>query len=370
MICARLMLTMPKGSFKAPVDPYGFSLYQRGNIVEEDIKNDVKKSAEAKEALKAEERAKKAAEKAKKKAEKDALRSKKMAEKLAKKKEKAGGKEDAPAKSEPAAIHYISPEANPDLEITEDTILVVNNLTKVFHKKGQGEFTAVDHVSFTLNKGECLGIVGESGSGKSTIVKMITRLLDATEGTVTLNGKDVTYVKGRDQRELYKNIQMVFQMPFDSFDPRHNLGSGVGESLRNAGMSKEDTKKKVAELLEMCGLDPEFAARYPHQVSGGQCQRAAIARAIAIEPEILICDEATSSLDVTVQKQILSLLKDLRKKLGMSYLFISHDLAVVQQLCDKVIVLYKGKIVERGTPDEVIANPKDPYTRNLVASVL
>ena len=345
----------------------------------EDIKKEAEKTTDelnnagdkaAKEAEKARIRAEKEAQKAKKKAVKDAEKSRKMTEKLAKKRAKSG---DGAAFTEAAgstATHYLTPEANPDIEITDDTILVVNNLTKVFHKKGVGEFTAVDHASFTLKKGECLGIVGESGSGKSTIVKMITRLLDPTEGTITLNGKDVTYARGRDQRELYKNVQMVFQMPFDSFDPRHNLGSGVGESLRNAGMSKEDTKKRVNELLEMCGLDPEFASRYPHQVSGGQCQRAAIARAIAIEPEILVCDEATSALDVTVQKQVLTLLRDLREKLGMAYLFISHDLAVVQQLCDYVIVLYKGKIVERGKPDEIITHPKDPYTKNLVASVL
>lgn len=333
---------------------------------EEKAKAEAEK-AEAKakaEAEKAEAKAKAEAEKAAKKAEKEAEKAKKQAEKEAKKEAKASGKDP-----EKPCVHEAAHSDTP-LEVTDDTILVVNNLTKVFHKKGQGDFIAVDHASFTLNKGECLGIVGESGSGKSTIVKMITRLLDATEGTITLNGEDVTNVKGKDQRDLYKKIQMVFQMPFDSFDPRHNLGNGVGESLRNAGMSKEDTKKKVAELLEMCGLDPEFADRYPHQVSGGQCQRAAIARAIAIEPEILVCDEATSALDVTVQKQVLTLLKELREKLGMSYLFISHDLAVVQQLCDKVIVLYHGKIVERGTPDEVITNPKDEYTKNLVASVL
>ena len=251
-----------------------------------------------------------------------------------------------------------------------EPILKVDNLTKIFKKRGQDDFTAVDHVSFELHKGECLGIVGESGSGKSTIVKMITRLIDATEGTITLNGKDVTKVKGKEQRELYEHIQMVFQMPFDSFDPRQTLGTGIGESLRNHGMSKDDAGKKVAELLKKCEMEPEFATRYPHQVSGGQCQRAAIARAIAIDPEILICDEATSALDVTVQKQILALLKKLQKELGMSYLFISHDLAVVQELCDKVVVLYHGKIVESGTPDEVITHPTDPYTKNLVASVL
>lgn len=255
-------------------------------------------------------------------------------------------------------------------DINHDTLLIVDNLTKIFKKKGQDDFTAVDHVTFELNKGECLGIVGESGSGKSTIVKMITRLLDATEGTVTLEGEDVTKVKGKAQRELYKKIQMVFQMPFDSFDPRKTLGNGIGESLRNNGMPKDEVNARVDELLKTCEMDPEFAKRYPHQVSGGQCQRAAIARAIAIEPEILICDEATSALDVTVQKQILALLKRLQKERGMSYLFISHDLAVVQELCDRVIVLYHGKIVESGTPDEIISHPKDEYTKNLVASVL
>lgn len=345
----------------------------------EDTKKELDKAAE--EA--------KAAEKAAKEAEKKATEEAKAAENKAAKEANAEGKiSDNTATVAGAAGAAADVKENtletasdnddkketeiqkPDLQITEDTILVVEDLTKVFKKKGVGEFTAVDHVSFTLRKGECLGIVGESGSGKSTIVKMITRLLDPTEGKITFKGKDVTHVKGKDQRELYKDIQMVFQMPFDSFDPRHNLGSGVGESLRNAGMSKEDTKKKVDELLTMCGLDPEFAGRYPHQVSGGQCQRAAIARAIAIDPEILVCDEATSALDVTVQKQVLSLLVDLQKKMGMAYLFISHDLAVVQQICDEVIVLYHGKIVERGTPDEVISHPKDPYTRNLVDSVL
>ena len=328
-----------------------------------------------KETIKNAEALKKAEEKAAKKEAKAAEKAKRLADKAAKKADKAAKKEAADntvqTKTEPVrAVDSASNKHSSVNTVTDDTILVVDNLTKVFKKKGQEDFTAVDHVSFTLNKGECLGIVGESGSGKSTIVKMITRLLDATEGTITLNGEDVTHVKGKAQRDLYKNIQMVFQMPFDSFDPRQNLGSGVGESLRNSGMSKEDVKKRVGELLEMCGLDPEFASRYPHQVSGGQCQRAAIARAIAIEPEILVCDEATSALDVTVQKQVLALLSDLQKKLSMSYLFISHDLAVVQQLCDKVIVLYHGKIVESGTPDEVITHPTDPYTKNLVASVL
>lgn len=230
--------------------------------------------------------------------------------------------------------------------------------------------TAVDDVSFELNRGECLGIVGESGSGKSTIAKMITHLESVTEGQVFLKGKDITHVKGKALREIYQEIQMVFQMPMESFDPRCTLGDGIGESLRNMGISRSETGSRVEKLLERCGLDREFADRYPHQVSGGQCQRAAIARALAVNPEILICDEATSALDVTVQKQILELLIELKQKEQLSFLLICHDLALVQAFCDKVLVLYHGKTVEYGTPDEIINHPKEDYTKRLIDSVL
>lgn len=230
--------------------------------------------------------------------------------------------------------------------------------------------TAVDDVSFELNRGECLGIVGESGSGKSTIAKMITHLESVTEGQVFLKGKDITHVKGKALREIYQDIQMVFQMPMESFDPRCTLGDGIGESLRNMGISRSETGSRVEKLLERCGLDREFADRYPHQVSGGQCQRAAIARALAVNPEILICDEATSALDVTVQKQILELLIELKQKEQLSFLLICHDLALVQAFCDKVLVLYHGKTVEYGTPDEIINHPKEDYTKRLIDSVL
>lgn len=230
--------------------------------------------------------------------------------------------------------------------------------------------TAVDDVSFELNRGECLGIVGESGSGKSTIAKMITHLESVTEGQVFLKGKDITHVKGKALREIYQEIQMVFQMPMESFDPRCTLGDGIGESLRNMGLSRSETGSRVEKLLERCGLDREFADRYPHQVSGGQCQRAAIARALAVNPEILICDEATSALDVTVQKQILELLIELKQKEQLSFLLICHDLALVQAFCDKVLVLYHGKTVEYGTPDEIINHPKEDYTKRLIDSVL
>lgn len=249
-----------------------------------------------------------------------------------------------------------------------EIILEVQNLKKIF-QSGKKSFVAVDDVSFVLNKGEALGIVGESGSGKSTIAKIITHLIPTTDGKIILNGKDITKAKGKELREIYKNIQMVFQMPAESFDPRCTLGDGIGESLRNLGMSKKETKKKVEELLIRCGLKPEFADKYPHEVSGGQCQRAAIARALAVNPSILICDEATSALDVTVQKQIIELLMELKEKEGISFLLICHDLALVQYFCEKVVVLYHGQVVERGTPDEIINAPKEEYTRNLVWAI-
>ena len=251
----------------------------------------------------------------------------------------------------------------------DDVILVAQHLKKVFIS-GKKSMTAVDDVSFELRQGECLGIVGESGSGKSTIVKMITHLQSITEGNVILKGKDITNVKGKELREVYKDIQMVFQMPMESFDPRCTLGDGIGESLRNMGLSRKETRERVEKLLERCGLDKEYADRYPHQVSVGQCQRAAIARALAVEPSVLICDEATSALDVTVQKQILKLLMELKQKENFSFLLICHDLALVQAFCDRVLVLYHGETVESGTPDEIINHPKMDYTKKLIDSVL
>ena len=250
-----------------------------------------------------------------------------------------------------------------------DIILKADHLKKVFIS-GKKTMTAVDDVSFELERGECLGIVGESGSGKSTIAKMITHLESITEGQVFLKGKDITHARGKDLRETYQNIQMVFQMPMESFDPRCTLGDGIGESLRNMGITRVETRKRVENLLERCGLDKEYADRYPHQASGGQCQRAAIARALAVSPEILICDEATSALDVTVQKQILELLIELKQKENLSFILICHDLALVQKFCDRVLVLYHGKTVECGTPDEIINHPKMEYTKKLIDSVL
>ena len=247
-------------------------------------------------------------------------------------------------------------------------ILEAEHLTKIFTRRGSEPLKAVDEVSFQLRSGETLGIVGESGSGKSTLAKMLTRLTDISSGTLKVEEKDITSLKRRELREMYGTIQMVFQDPVSSFDPRKTLGYGIGESLRNRGMKKTEVDESVKQALEQCGLSREFADRYPHEVSGGQCQRAAIARALIVEPKILICDEATSALDVTIQKQIMELLQELKEKRGLSFIFICHNLALVQEFCDRVLVLYDGKNVEEGTTDKVILHPQNEYTKKLIES--
>lgn len=250
-----------------------------------------------------------------------------------------------------------------------ESILEVKNLKKTFYKN-KIPMIAVDGVSFSMKKGECLGLVGESGCGKTTTAKMIMRLLDIDEGEIFFDGREISTLKGREIRQLYQQIQMVFQMPINSFDPRRPLGDGIMESMKNAGKSKKESLQRMKSLLSMVDLDEQFANRYPHQVSGGQCQRAAIARALAIEPSLLICDEATSALDVTVQAQVIEILKKLQKEMNLSILLICHDLALVQKLCDRVLVMYKGQIIEEGDPDEVIQTPKKEYTKRLIESVL
>lgn len=263
-----------------------------------------------------------------------------------------------------------------------DMILRAEKLKRVF-TSGKSSFAAVDQVSFELKKGECLGIVGESGSGKSTVARLLTGILPCSEGEILFfvpeknNDRDkedgswinITQAGKRELRKAYRHMQMVFQTPAESFDPRRTLGDGIGESLRNMGIKGLELKNRVDNLLEICGLSPEFALRYPHQVSGGQCQRAAIARALAVEPQLLICDEATSALDVTVQKQIMELLMKLKKEQNLSVIFICHDLSLVQMFCDRVLVMNQGRIVETGTPDQVIHSPREEYTRMLVDAV-
>ena len=248
------------------------------------------------------------------------------------------------------------------------TILEADNLGKVFYK-GKDAIQAVDGVSIVLKEGECLGVVGESGSGKSTLARILARLVKADQGSIYLHGQDITDSKGRSLRAVYQEIQMIFQNPQDSFDPRCTLEDGIMEVLYNHKFSRSEAKRRMLELLQQVELSSELVSRYPHQVSGGQCQRAAIARALAINPKVVICDEATSALDVTVQAQILQLLKKLQKDMGISYIMICHDLALVQTICDRVMVMYQGKVMEEGTTDEVILNPQTEYTKKLIASV-
>ena len=246
-------------------------------------------------------------------------------------------------------------------------ILQAQSLKKIFSRNGQNDFLAVDGVSFDISAGECVGLIGESGSGKSTVANMIARLLDPNAGRIFLDGEDVTDAEAR---KIFRTVQMIFQSPQESFDPRRTLGDGVGESLLNVGRPRAEVRGEVGRLLEAVGLSPDFAERYPHEVSGGQCQRAAIARAIAIRPKLLICDEATSALDVTVQAEIVALLSRLMRERGMACLFICHDIALAQSACDRFLVMYRGKIVEEGAPDEVVQSPKREYTKMLIESVL
>ena len=246
-------------------------------------------------------------------------------------------------------------------------ILRVQELKKIFSRSGREGFAAVDGVSFDVGGGECVGLIGESGSGKSTVANMIARLLNPDEGRIFLNSEDVTE---SDVRMICRTVQMVFQSPQESFDPRRTLGDGIGESLLNVGRPRAEVRAEVERLLKDVGLSPDFASRYPHEVSGGQCQRAAIARAIAIGPKLLICDEATSALDVTVQADIVALLSRLIRARAMACLFICHDLALAQGFCDRLLVMREGKIVEAGAADEVIQSPKTEYTKMLLDSVL
>ena len=251
-----------------------------------------------------------------------------------------------------------------------EPLLSVRDLCKTFRSDGKPDVFAVQHVSFDLFPGEILGIVGESGSGKSTLAKCVTRLHDPTSGTVALLGRDITRADPAQMREAYRSMQMIFQNPNGSFDPRRTLGWSAAECLRARGVPTEERRRIVVRLFSECGLDEELVRRYPHEVSGGQCQRAAIARALSADPQILICDEATSALDATVQKQIVELLERLRREKGLALLFICPNLALVQQFCDRVLGMREGRVVEEGRPDDVIAAPRHEYTRKLIDSVL
>lgn len=251
-----------------------------------------------------------------------------------------------------------------------ENILEIKNLSMEFKKTGN-IFKAVDGVDFELRKGEVLGIIGESGSGKSTIAKLITGLLKATEGQVFYRGQDLLKLKGGERKVLNQHIQMVFQNAVGSFNPRMKIGKSIEEIIQLLGeCSKDCLNKKVEDLLVDVGLKGEYADKYPHEISGGECQRAAIARAMAVNPQILICDEATSALDVSAQARIVDLLVHLKEEHGLSMLFITHDLPLVSSLTDRLIIMSKGKIVESGNTKEIIENPKSEYTKKLLEAVL
>ena len=247
-------------------------------------------------------------------------------------------------------------------------ILQCNNLRKTYKKKNHLH-VACDDINLYIKQGECLGVVGESGSGKSTLANIIMKLEKADSGTVILNDKDITNVKRNELKEVYKEIQMVFQDAIGSFNPRLTIEESIMEYVCNLCSTTEEEKKhKVDNLLQMVGLQKEYKDRYPHELSGGQCQRAAIARALSAHPEILVCDEATSALDVSVQGQVVELLKEMQEKMNISYLFITHDLALVSSFCDRVAVMKNGKVVEVGEAKEVINNPQHEYTKLLIQS--
>lgn len=249
-----------------------------------------------------------------------------------------------------------------------EELLRVSSLKKTFTKAGISN-TVINNINFTISKGQCVGIVGESGCGKSTTVRIVTGLLDLDEGEIEFKGKKLS-CKSRDRlKEVKGKIQMVFQMPMESFNPRIKLGKSVKEAMDKT-MADNEKEKKLRQLFEECNLPYQLAERYPREVSGGQCQRVAIARALASNPELLICDEATSALDVTVQKNIITLLKKIQQKRNMAIVFICHDIALVQQFCDYVIVMDKGEIIEEGYPDEVIINPKQIFTKKLINAVI
>ena len=250
------------------------------------------------------------------------------------------------------------------------TALLEANGIQVEYATRSTPLRAVDGVDLTLGKGETLGLVGESGCGKSTLGKALLGLVPVTDGTVTLGGVDVPLGREGEMQPFRRRMQMIFQDPFGSLNPRHTIGRILSTPLKVHGIANAARRQEtVTSILEMVGLPPEAAGRYPHEFSGGQRQRIGIARAIILEPEVIVCDEPVSALDVSIQAQILNLLARLKSTLGLSYLFISHDLSVVRYFSDRIMVMYLGRIVETGTAEGVWTAPLHPYTRLLMSSV-
>ncbi|MEA2152795.1 MAG: peptide/nickel transport system ATP-binding protein [Solirubrobacteraceae bacterium] len=259
-----------------------------------------------------------------------------------------------------------------------DALVHVRRLVKHFPltsgivlQKKVGAVQAVDGVDFDIRRGETLGLVGETGCGKSTTARLIMRLLDATSGEIRFDGQDITRLRGKKLKAVRREMQMIFQDPYSSLNPRKTIGSIIGQPFAIHGLQqgKGERKRAVQELMEMVGLNPEHYNRYPHEFSGGQRQRIGVARALALKPKLLIADEPVSALDVSIQAQVLNLLRDMQRQLGLTLVFIAHDLSVVRHMCDRVAVMYLGRIVEIGPSDALYDFPRHPYTGALLSAV-
>jgi oligopeptide transport system ATP-binding protein len=274
---------------------------------------------------------------------------------------------------EPKAAAKAAPERRPHdpANLVEvDDLRVYFPIRSGIFKTEKGTVKAVDGLTFEVRRGETLGLVGESGCGKSTIGRAMIRLREATTGSVRFDGVDLTTLDSNALRKMRRRMQIIFQDPYGSLDPRMTVGAIISEPIETHNLASGAAKdERVADLLKLVGLDPNYVRRYPHEFSGGQRQRIGVARALAVEPEFIVCDEPISALDVSIQAQVLNLLTDLRSRLGLTYLFVAHDLSVVKHISDRVAVMYLGKIVEIGPPDELYSAPGHPYTRALLSAV-
>jgi peptide/nickel transport system ATP-binding protein len=248
-------------------------------------------------------------------------------------------------------------------------LIEARNLGKYFSVPA-GLNHAVDDVSFTINKGETLGVVGESGCGKSTLGRVIIRLLEATDGQILLNGEDITHVRGKELRKIREKLQIVFQDPYSSLNPRQRIVSTVREPLvRSRRFSKAQLKEEADRLMDLVGIDTRLRESYPHELDGGRRQRVGIARALAMNPEFIVCDEPVSSLDVSIQAQVLNLLMDLQDQMGVAYMFVTHDLSVVRHISNNIAVMYLGQMVEKSPTKELFTNSLHPYTKALLSAI-
>ena len=267
------------------------------------------------------------------------------------------------------AIPHVSTQGRPHIP-SRSALLEVKNVKKTYVSRnwfgGRREVHALEAASFSIRPGETLGVVGESGSGKSTVARCIARMIEPTSGHICLGGRDVTHLEGRDLSDFRRSVQMIYQDPYRSLNPRRTVGESIIEGAVNFGASRPQAWERAERLMHLVRLKPESLRRYPSEFSGGQRQRISIARALACEPKLLIADEAVSALDVSVQAQVLTLLGEIQRATKVAILFITHDLRVAGQICDRVIVMHRGRIVEEGPAREVLLDPKDPYTRQLI----